>query len=275
MRANRSTNASDPPCHLYLSPHLDDVPFSCAGLIAKQKAQSQRVVVVTYFTADSDTALSELARRFHTVWDRGPQPYRWRRDEDKAAMELLHVEFKHEGMLDAIYRLDKSGKPLYPTMEALFGSVHSDDVTTIEKIAASIRQSIETLKPSFLYVPVGIARSVDHQVVILAAKRALKDHPVPLRLYEEFPYATGCFPKEQPTSVEEGLAQSGWSPASPEITRIDLAVRIAAACCYPSQLAEIFGDEQAMLKQLEEYAYRVGKIGPAERYWTPLLGTVV
>lgn len=269
-----STNASDPPCHLYLSPHLDDVPFSCAGLIAKQKAQSQRVVVVTYFTADSETALSGLAQRFHTVWDRGPQPYRWRRDEDKAAMELLNVEFEHEGMLDAIYRLDGFGKPLYPTMEALFGSVQSDDFKTIEKIAVSIRQFIETLKPSFLYVPVGIARSVDHQVVILAAQRILKDNRLPLRLYEEFPYATGCFPKEQPLSVEDGLAQSSWLPASPEITRIDLAVRVAAARCYPSQIAEIFGDEDTMLKQLEEYAYRVGKGGPAERYWTPLLGTL-
>jgi LmbE family N-acetylglucosaminyl deacetylase len=264
-----SANATDKPSHLYLSPHLDDVPFSCAGLIARQRAQDQRVVVVTYFTADSDTELSALAQRFHVVWDRGPQPYAWRRTEDKAAMELLKVEFSHEGMHDAIYRLDGSGKPLYPTMETLFGSVRSDDSKTIESIAVSIRQWIEILDPSFLYIPVGISRSVDHQVVVLAAKRALQGSRIALKLYEEFPYATGHFPKERPMSVDQGLAQSGWAPAYPEIAQIDLSARVAAARCYPSQLAEIFGDEQAMLDQLREYLYLVGEGVPAERYWTP------
>ena len=204
-----SANASDKPSHLYLSPHLDDVPFSCAGLIARQRAQDQRVVVVTYFTADSDTELSALAQRFHVVWDRGPQPYAWRRTEDKAAMELLKVEFNHEGMHDAIYRLGGSGKPLYPTMETLFGSVRSDDLKTIESIAVSIKHWIEALilDPSFLYIPVGISRSVDHQVVVLAAKRALEGSRIALKLYEEFPYATGYFPRERPVSVDQGLSQ--------------------------------------------------------------------
>jgi LmbE family N-acetylglucosaminyl deacetylase len=265
-----SANASDKPSHLYLSPHLDDVPFSCAGLIARQRAQDQRVVVVTYFTADSDTELSALAQRFHVVWDRGPKPYASRRTEDKAAMELLKVEFNHEGMHDAIYRLDESSKPLYPTMDRLFGSVRSDDFKTIESIAVSIKRWIEALDPSFLYIPVGISRSVDHQVVILAAKRALEDSRIALKLYEEFPYATGCFPKERPMSVDQGLAESGWLPAYPEISQVDLAARVAAARCYPSQIAEIFGDEQAMLDQLRDYLYLVGEGVPAERYWTPL-----
>ena len=188
-------------------------------------------------------------------------------------MKLLDVEFKHEGMLDAIYRVDRSGKPLYPTMEALFGSVRSDDSKTIEDIAVRIKQSIEILKPSFLYVPIGIARSVDHQVVVLAAKRALEGSLTQLKLYEEFPYVTGYFPKERPRGVEEGLAESGWSPANAEVTQIDLEARVAAARCYPSQIAEIFGDEQAMLDQLREYLTSVGKGVPAERYWAPMHGT--
>src|ERR1700722_16917054 len=135
-----SANATDKPSHLYLSPHLDDVAFSCARLIARQRAQDKRAVVVTFLTGEYDRELSALAQRFHVVWDRGPQPYAWRRTEDKAAMELLKVEFSHEGMHDAIYRLDGSGKPRYPTMETLFGSVRSDDSKTIESIAVSIGQ---------------------------------------------------------------------------------------------------------------------------------------
>ena len=265
-------NSPDRPLHLYLSPHLDDVPLSCAGLIKNQRKLDHRVLVVTFFTGDPAEPLSPLAERYHAVWNRGAQPFAWRRQEDAAAAMALGAEFRHEGMLDAIYRTAQSGSPLYSNVAATFEAVHDQDTRTVDEIEARVSNLIERLRPTYVYAPVGIGRHVDHQAVILASKRIQYQRLTHLRLYEEWPYASGKFPKERPASLEEALRFFDWLPADSTTETIDLPGRIAVARCYTSQIEELFGDDQTMCKMVEEYSFQVGGAEPAERYWTPSRG---
>jgi LmbE family N-acetylglucosaminyl deacetylase len=262
-------NSANRPLHLYLSPHLDDVPLSCAGLIKNQRKLVHRVLVVTFFTGDSAEPLSPLAERYHALWNRGARPFAWRRQEDAAAALALGAEFRHEGMLDAIYRTAQSGSPLYSSVAATFETVHDEDTGTINEIEARASSLIGRLRPTYVYAPAGIGRHVDHQAVILASKRIQDQRPTRLRLYEEWPYASGTFPKERSTTLEEALRLFDWLPADSTTEAIDLAGRIAVARCYSSQIEELFGDDQTMCKMVEEYSFRIGGAEPAERYWTP------
>ena len=72
-----------------------------------------------------------------------------------------------------------------------------------------------------------------------------------------------------PNALRPQLPPDARPAVRPAILRIDGADVNQKCFLYPSQVVEIFGDEQAMLDQLREYLYLVGEGVPAERYWTP------
>jgi len=87
--------------HLFLSPHLDDIGLSCAGLAGRLARQGDRVIMATFCTADYEGpfALSPAAKHEHWQWQLGERPYRHRRAEDRQAADLLGAEALHLGLL--------------------------------------------------------------------------------------------------------------------------------------------------------------------------------
>src|SRR5579883_735971 len=92
--------------YIYLSPHCDDVAFSCAGTICAYKAQGLHQLVVTLFTAEPQPPFSPLAQAYHQLWKipEGTSPYRLRRSEDEQAMAALGVEYIWLDWPEVIYR---------------------------------------------------------------------------------------------------------------------------------------------------------------------------
>ncbi|UXN57485.1 PIG-L deacetylase family protein [Phyllobacterium zundukense] len=254
--------------HLFLSPHLDDVPFSCAGLIKKLTSAGDDVVISTFITGDATGTLTPLASRFHRVWNRGDRPYAIRREEDKCVAHLLGARYRHEGVLDAIYRKDQNGGPIYHDIPELFAGLKPEDQANVEAIARKLDQILAEEKPDFAYAPIGIGRHADHLSLVKAAQEVCLGH-IPLRLYEEFPYLLGEFPAEQPISVELGLELSGWKCPTPEFIDVDLTARIEAARLYPSQIPEIFGSDAALVNAMRRHAERYEAHSGRERLWTP------
>jgi quercetin dioxygenase-like cupin family protein/LmbE family N-acetylglucosaminyl deacetylase len=252
--------------HLYLSPHLDDVPLSCAGAIAAQRAAGEDVRVVTFFTADTEASLSPLAHWFHTAWDRGDAPYAARRAEDAAACGLLGVDVHHEGLLEAIYRRDADGAPLYADKTEMFSAIDRRETTVVDALEARMRTHALDFGADVLYAPMGLGRHADHQVVIAAARRVAATAGLALRLYEEWPYAAGRFPKERPGHIDETMTFFGWQ-ATPETIAIDIDHRLAVARCYASQIEELFGSDEAMVNEVRAYTAGVCGMAPAERLW--------
>jgi LmbE family N-acetylglucosaminyl deacetylase len=252
--------------HLYLSPHLDDVPLSCAGAIVAQRAAGEDVRVVTFFTADAEAPLSPLAHWFHTAWDRGDAPYAARRAEDAAACALLGVDVHHEGLLEAIYRRGADGAPLYTDKTEMFSAIDRRETMVVDALEARIRAHARDFGADVLYAPMGLGRHADHQVVIAAARRVAATTGLALRLYEEWPYAAGRFPKERPGRIDETIAFFGWQ-ATPKTIAIDIDHRLAVARCYASQIEELFGSDEAMVNEVRAYTAGVGGMTPAERLW--------
>src|SRR5688572_14693830 len=103
--------------YVFISPHLDDTVLSCGGLIHQLASTGEQVVNVTVITADQpdDVPFTWLAGRNHAAWALGNKPFAQRRIEDANAAAILGMESVHLGMLDAIYRRDADGHPLYTT----------------------------------------------------------------------------------------------------------------------------------------------------------------
>jgi LmbE family N-acetylglucosaminyl deacetylase len=245
------------------------VALSCAGVIANHRARGERVVVATFFTGDSDDALPALAQHFHEAWRLGARPFAARCAEDLDAVRILGATHRHEGMLDAVYRRKADGTALYATIRDLFGPLRPEDDAIVEELVSRMRALIGEFSPHFIHLPLGVGRHVDHTAVARAGRQAARGFADRVRIYEEFPYATGAFPRVRPDTVEAALAASEWAPLSPVIEPVDLDHRIAAARCYRSQIDPLFGSDAAMCALQREYIYKIGGPAPAERYWIP------
>ena len=106
---------------VYVSPHLDDAVFSCGGLIARQTARGDEVVVVTVFAGDPPVGeLTPFAYELHRRWGGEGSPMGLRRAEDLVACGRVGASVVHLPLPDAVYRRSNQGEPLYPDSASLF-----------------------------------------------------------------------------------------------------------------------------------------------------------
>jgi LmbE family N-acetylglucosaminyl deacetylase len=142
---------------LYISPHLDDVAWSCAGHIAQQIADGERIVVATVFSRGDDA----------------------RRVEDAAAVAAVGASSIHLPFDDAPVRLGCRA-----TFRALMlqAPLHAP---TVQAVATSIAELIEREAPTTVWWPLGIGGHIDHRTVFAASRRLAGTW----HYYEDRPYA--------------------------------------------------------------------------------------
>jgi LmbE family N-acetylglucosaminyl deacetylase len=257
--------------HLFLSPHLDDAALSCGGTIARLAAAEEPVLVVTVFAGDPDLdRLSPFARETHVAWGDPAAPYAARRAEDRAAMARLGATPLHLGFRDAIYRTDAAGAPIYTSNQALFGPPHAADELLIDRLEAALRPLVCRLDPTVLYIPLGVGRHADHQLVAQAALRLLSPVETAPELWwvEDFPYAAGGLPEHAPDSVAGAQARWGEGAWRSRDVAIDPEVKIEAVGRYVSQVPLLFEDREAMAWAVRDYAASLSTgLAYAERFW--------
>ncbi|NOZ04989.1 MAG: PIG-L family deacetylase [Chloroflexi bacterium] len=249
---------------VYVSPHPDDAVLSCGGLMVKQVRVEMEPLIITVFAGTPDYAhVSPFARVQHGYWGDPPDPMALRRQEDIAAADRLGTTVYHLPFLDAVYRTDPDGRPLYASEEAIFGDVVPPDGALTGQIADYL--DLLLLPGSHLYVPLAAGNHVDHQIV-RASVEGLAHRGIPLTFYEDFPYVTRT-------------DESDWRPAvtaslQPQIEALDdaaLQAKIEAISCYTSQLDILFGSAGQMPEVVTGYGRRHAT--PAalfgERYWRP------
>ena len=246
--------------HIYLSPHLDDAALSCGGGIAAQRAAGQRVLVVTLCTAAPapDMQFSDLALEFHRKWGLAPaEVVAARLREERRALEILDADSYWAGLFDAIYRYPQA----YSTRGSLFNTPAPDD-----PLLPALRQLIDGLRErapgASFYAPLGVGSHVDHLITHSATRMALGDA---LWFYEDLPYAT------RPGALDQRLAALPGELSS-TTTAIDATFeqKIAAVKAYPSQIGELFGGEEAMVRTMSEYMRGLRPEGGVygERLWS-------
>lgn len=208
--------------HVYLSPHLDDVVFSCAGAIRAHVMRGERVLIVTMCTGAPDS--EPVQRAEADLRPLGIAAAAWQRlrcAEDKLATQRLGADRCWLGELDAVYRLPDR----YRTPRRLFGCIAPGDPLP-QALAARLAELVGGAQ---LHAPLAIGRHVDHQIAHLAARAYSSD----VLYYEDFPYAA-----ESGHATAKRLNELGarWQPVLTEITS-QLDERIAAMRLYRSQLS--------------------------------------
>ncbi|BCX02146.1 MAG: GlcNAc-PI de-N-acetylase [Candidatus Roseilinea sp.] len=237
---------------LFVSPHLDDVALSCGGLVYRLASAGQPITIATVCTADhpANQPLSEAARHEHRQWQLGDQPYQGRRAEDARACRVLGATAAHLGLLDAIYRCDEHGAPLY-TNDFIGGAVHPYDwQVQLPKVQVALAPLVRGV--ARVYCPMAIGGHVDH-VIVRRAVESLAG-PSAIRYYEDFPYA------DRPSRFD---LPEGYAFEKVALTEDEVEARIRAIACYASQLFAVFGSAAAMPERVRSYVSRVG----GERYW--------
>ncbi|MCI0592320.1 PIG-L family deacetylase [Chromohalobacter sp.] len=253
------------PFALFVSPHLDDIALSCGGLVERLASSGTPVLIATVCTGDRSLGqpLSAVAQHEHAQWRLGDRPYQHRCEEDAQACAILGAQFVHLGLLDAIYRRDENGAPLY-TDNFIGGEVHPTDWRNqLPRVRASLANLVANA--AHIYCPFAIGGHVDH-VIVRGAVEALasKSH---FQYYEDYPYAarrTSEVPAWTP-EIGSGQPATRWSLQLVELTPEEIDARIQAIACYASQTPVLFKSAEAMPDQVRSYVAQVG----GERYWQP------
>lgn len=233
-----------PPRLLAVSPHLDDVAFSCGGALVVLGRAGWDVRVVTVFTR-TVTPLSAfaLACQLDKGLDADVDYMALRRDEDVHAMRCLSVaSWQHLDLPEAPHRG-------YVSAPDLFAGRHRDD-----DALPLVRDALAPLVAGADLVlgPQGLGNHVDHVLV----REALDQLAPPLLRYRDTPYAMRL-------DVADAAPDEVAVPIGPA-----WADKLAACAAYASQLGFQFGGPETMGTALRAFAdaeaARCGVPGPAE-----------
>jgi LmbE family N-acetylglucosaminyl deacetylase len=185
---------------IFVSPHLDDAVLSCGALLTALGGHS-KVTVVNVFTEAGPPPYTRAARSFlrRSGVSSAEQLFAERRTEDAQVLASLGVQAINLGFSDALFRRRDSavafapiGKLLpeltyrYPTyrFDIRIGRVSRGDRSMIETVTNRLLEAISPETPSLVFVPLGVARHVDHLIVRDVATRSLDG----IIYYSEFPY---------------------------------------------------------------------------------------
>ncbi len=239
------------PTALFLSPHLDDVAFSCGGTLAKLAAAGWDCVLATAFTRSvPNPAGFALTCQTAKGLPAGVDYLAVRRAEDAefaqvvGAAEVLWLDFPeapHRG---------------YDSAAELFGGVKpGDDIA--DALAGRVRELWRQCRPALTFAPQGLGRHADHLQLVAAVANALPaDAPT---WYRDTPYALREPAPGRREAGDFGVPLGG-----------HLAAKLDGCAAYRTQLGFQFGGEAAMREALAAFARRegdaVGHAGAAERY---------
>ncbi|PLS83869.1 MAG: PIG-L family deacetylase [Actinobacteria bacterium] len=230
---------SKKPTALFVSPHLDDVAFSCGATLALLARSGWHTVLATVFTRSvPDPTGFALACQT----DKGLLPevdyMALRREEDREAAE-------HLGAGERIW-LDLPEAPHrgYESAAAMFAGVPEEDEVWSE-VAENLRGLLEAHTPDVLFAPQALGEHADHLQVVRAV---LELADAPAAWYRDAPYAT-----RNPKSLPSPLLPDGLSEVAVDVTET-LDAKLRASAAYGTQLGFQFDGEGGMRETLSGFA---------------------
>ena len=256
------------PTALFVSPHLDDVAFSCGGTVAAMRREGYRVAVATVFTA-SVPGPTGFALACQLNKGLGPEVdyMALRRGEDTAFGRSVDAdELEWLGLPEAPHRG-------YHSAAELFAGVRPGDGIDLE-VARALDVLIGRLRPRLIFVAQGVGGHADHRQVVRAVLRR-PELASRVAWYRDLPYA-----EKYPGAVADPDLPGGLVEISVALRDADLEAKLDGCACYRTQIPFQFGGETSMRGRLATFAAaeggRLGIPGPVETFLAPaavLLGT--
>ncbi len=246
------------PTALFISPHLDDVAFSCGAMLARLSADGWRTVLCTIFTGSVDNPTGfALACQTDKELSADVDYMALRREEDKQAARILGAsEVIHWPFLEAPHRG-------YYSAPELFAGVRADDEAWMG-IMKLLQELLARERPDAVYLPQGIGGHVDHRQVIRAFIACGWLGLV--RWYRDTPYII-----RDPAAQRDVLVPSLGMEVAEEFSEAMLGKKIAACAAYGTQIGFQFGGKDGVREKLTALAASealvMGSGGFAERFW--------
>lgn len=235
---------------LFVSPHLDDVAFSCGGTLAAMAEQGWHTIMATCFTATVPAPTGfALACQLDKGLGSGIDYMALRREEDREAADILGV--------GSLRWLDLPEAPHrgYDSAPALFAGLRDGDEIWRD-LAARLQLLIEEAAPDQIFAPQGLGGHADHRQTIRAVQ-AVAD-TVPVAWYRDTPYAI-----RNPAAAPFVIApKAATVPIGATLDR-----KIRSACAYTSQIGFQFGGADGVAAALRAFTASEG----GERYSGNLL----
>lgn len=247
---------------LYVSPHLDDVVLSCGGRVAAAREQGCAAIVVSVFAAPApDDPPSPLARRYHALMEATGDPL-VRQREDREALALLEARPIHLGYLDCIYRMGADGIPLVAEEADVFCVDEAEDRELLAAVSGELHDLAGGVGVQQLFLPLAVGGHRDHILVREAGEAAGRrlGGGVSILYYEDTPYVL-----TEPGAVAEAV--QGMDAELFPLAAAELSKRLEAVGRYRSQQGILWHQQGGLASAIRDYASRVGKGQPAERYW--------
>ena len=225
------------PRALLLSPHLDDVAFSCAATARHLLRGGWDVQLVTIFT---QSVLHPQGFALACQLDKGLAPdadyMALRRAEDAEFCRIVGLEnYAHWPFAEAPHRG-------YESAPELFGGVKPGDEIWRD-IAARLGE-IET--PDTVFAPQGLGNHVDHLQTIRAVRARGWDAQA--FWYRDTPYAI-----RQPDAQSSELLPEKLSGGFVAFGADELQIKIDGCCAYASQIGFQFGGAAGVAAQLTAF----------------------
>lgn len=246
--------------YIYISPHFDDVAFSCSGTLCSHKAHGFDALVVTLFAGDAQPPFSPFAQSCHQLWQipEGVLPYQVRRAEDEKAMEALGVDYVWLNWPELIYR-----DPDLSDFRDISG--YNADLRS-DSIFPKLRQWFVDLCAMYtgatIVVPLSVGGHRDHRLIFQVTLDVLNH--AKLLFFEDFPYAAYL-----PEETMELVRSYNLVPLEVDISDC-LEQRIDVASFYQSQHSMLFYPPSSFREMIKEYAHKADMGTPerfVERYW--------
>ncbi len=229
---------------LLLSPHFDDVAFSCGGTAALLAAAGWEVVVATAFTRSVHPASGfALACQRDKGLDDAVDYMALRRDEDAAACRSL-------GARPVLLDLAEAPNRGYGSAPALFGPPRADDAVA-GPLAVLLGELLAAERPDLVLAPQGCGRHVDHLQVI-AALLAMSGQLPPLGFYRDTPYVI----RDADAAPDPRVAAVATMPVVVPLDARARDARQRAVGCYRTQLGYQFGGAAEAAEAIERLMRR-------------------
>lgn len=244
---------------IYLSPHLDDVVFSCGGLAWEQAQAGDEVHIWTICAGHPPgDDLSSYAEMLHESWGVKDDIVAHRREEDRRACSILGAVPRHFEIPDCIYRRAPQREGwLYTSEESIFGGLEAVEKSLVEMLALQLSERLSN--EDRVISPLGIGNHVDHELTRKAVHRLRQE----VSFYADYPYVR----EEENRPVLQILeASDDWMREDLPISPAGLAAWQEASTCYRSQIDIFWEDERDLRKEIEEYSSSMAGV----KLWRPV-----
>ncbi len=237
---------------IYLSPHLDDVIYSCGGLIWEQTQKGQEVEIWTICAADPpEDQFSPFTESLHQDWGLGADAIKIRRHEDRSACQILGAIPRYLSYLDCIYRRSVGGEYYYLNDQELFGGLDPGEYTLIDTLTGQLKDQLSAKVQ--VVAPLGIGNHVDHDLTRKAASRL----DIPLYYYADYPYPREIEGKEILACMFES---TDWQGEIFPVSEAGILHWGEAARTYQSQTSIYWEDERALIEEISQFSTAMGGI---------------